>query len=214
MSQAKLFVGTGNDAKLAELESLCQDLPIQILSPVDLSEGLPEVEENGESFLDNAALKALAFAEVVTKQLGQEVWALADDSGLCVDALDGDPGIHSARWAGIPEDRPRPERDKANNEKLLQELKDTPPDQRGAAFWCVIAVAKPEQLLFAVEGNVRGRILESPEGEGGFGYDPLFYHEASGCSFAHLNAAAKAEVSHRGEAIARLQNVLQQVLPS
>jgi len=95
---------------------------------------------------------------------------------------------------------------------LLQRLADLPPERRGAAFWCVIAVARDGELLFAVEGSVQGRILEEPDGTGGFGYDPLFFHEPSGCSFARLDPAAKTAVSHRGEAMLRLRRVLEQVL--
>ena len=207
-------MGTGNDAKLAELRTLCQDFPVEVLSPEDLSVALPNVPETGDSFLDNAALKALAFAKLAAQQFGPEVWALADDSGLCVDALDGAPGIHSARWAGLDESLPRQERDQANNQKLLQELQGVATPERGASFWCVIAVAEPERLLFAVEGDVRGRILEAPKGRGGFGYDPLFYHEESGCTFGGLEPDAKAAISHRGQAILRLRNVLHQVHPS
>lgn len=208
MSQ-RLLIGSGNPRKLAELQALCAGLPLELLGPAALPGGLPKVEETGANFLDNAALKAFAFAAAAAA-FGPATWALADDSGLCVDALDGAPGVHSARYAGVG----GPGRDAANNALLLARLAGLPPDQRGAAFWCVMAVACGDELLFAVEGSVRGRILEAPDGTGGFGYDPIFHHEESDCSFARLDPAGKAAVSHRGQAAARLREVLESVLPA
>jgi len=209
----KVLVASGNSAKLAELRSLCADLPVEIIGPEDLPDGLPEVEEDRDTFLDNAIKKAFSAAAAAERQLGPGIWALADDSGLCVDALDGAPGIFSARFAGLDESLPRVERDAANNQLLLEKLQGVPDPERGAAFWCVIAVARPDELLFGVEGSVEGTILHAEEGAGGFGYDPLFYHETSGCSMALLNPEDKAAISHRGEAVAKLRNVLQTVLP-
>ncbi|KAA3609431.1 MAG: RdgB/HAM1 family non-canonical purine NTP pyrophosphatase [Planctomycetota bacterium] len=205
----RILVASGNAKKLAELRSLCQDLPVEILGPEALPQGLPEVEEDGDTFLANAGKKAFAFAEAAQAQLGEDVWALADDSGLVVDALDGAPGVYSARFAGVE----GPERDAANIAHLLHALGDAPEEQRGAAFVCLIAVAHGEELLFAVEGRVEGSILEAPDGDGGFGYDPVFFHPGSGRSFARLSPAEKAAVSHRGEAVAKLRHVLETVLP-
>lgn len=209
MSRQRILVASGNAKKLAELRALCADLPVEILGPEALPDGLAEVEEDGELFVDNAMKKALAAADQAAAALGEEVWALADDSGLCVDALEGAPGVRSARYAGVE----GPGRDAANNARLLEALAGLPAEARGAEFRCVIAVARRGEPLFAVEGRVRGRILEAPEGEGGFGYDPLFYHEESASTFACLPAEAKAAVSHRGEAVARLRGVLESVLP-
>lgn len=219
----RILVASGNPKKLAELRALCAELPVEILGPDALGVALPEVVEDGATFLDNAAKKALEFGELAAAQLGTDVWALADDSGLCVDALDGAPGVHSARYScetpaadgsTTPADAVREVVDPANNRLLLESLAGLPDQERGAAFRCVIAVADGEQLLFAVEGEVRGRILDHQTGEGGFGYDPLFFHEPSGCSFAQLDAEAKAAVSHRGQAVARLREVLHTVLPA
>lgn len=219
----RILVASGNPKKLAELRALCAELPVEILGPDALPGELPEVVEDGDTFLDNAAKKALAFAEVAARDLGEDVWALADDSGLCVDALDGAPGVHSARYAAetpaadgstVPEDAGRDIIDPANNALLIEQLAATPADQRGAAFRCVIAVAGMGELLFAVEGEARGQILDHLTGQGGFGYDPLFFHPPSGCSFAELDAAAKSAVSHRGQAVARLREVLHTVLPA
>lgn len=206
----RILLASGNAKKLAELRDLTADLPVAWLGPEDLPNGLPEVDEDQDNFLDNAVKKAHSAAEAAAAQLGPEVWALADDSGLCVDALDGAPGIFSARYAGVEGDG----RDAANNAKLLAALDGLPEEQRGASFWCVIAVARAGETLFAVEGSVAGRILPAADGVDGFGYDPLFYHEPSGSSFARLSSQEKAAVSHRGAAVARLRNILTSVLPA
>ncbi|TAH36759.1 MAG: non-canonical purine NTP pyrophosphatase [Planctomycetota bacterium] len=208
----RLLVASHNLRKLEELRRLCAELPLEVLGPESLPEGLPEVEETGVNFLQNAGLKAFSAAAAAASQLGPDAWALADDSGLEVDALDGEPGVRSARYAGA--DGSREQRDAANIARLLARLRDVPPEARTARFICVIAVARRDEILFAVEGRVEGRILPEPEGSGGFGYDPVFYHEASGRSFASLSAQEKAAVSHRGLAVARLRRVLESVLPA
>ncbi|MBT3339761.1 MAG: RdgB/HAM1 family non-canonical purine NTP pyrophosphatase [Planctomycetes bacterium] len=212
MGKQKILVGSGNKKKLAELAALSATLPIEILTPADLPDGLPEVDEDKDSFVDNAMKKARAFAEAAAEQLGEGIWALADDSGLMVDALEGAPGVHSARYAGECHDLPAHARDLANNNKLLEAMQFLGEGEREAAFKCVIAVADSKQPLFAVEGLVAGCILTEPDGEDGFGYDPLFYHEGSGKTFARLSAAEKAAISHRGQAMARLQVLLESVL--
>lgn len=196
----RLLVASGNAKKLQELRALCADLPLEVLGPEALPAGLPEVEEDGDTFAANAEKKALAAVAAAAAQ-GLELWALADDSGLCVDALDGAPGVRSARFAGVE----GADRDAANNALLLERLRGVPPDRRGAEFRCVLAVAAAEGLLFLAEGSVRGFILEAPDGAGGFGYDPVFHHPAAGCSFARLSAAAKAVLSHRGRAMELLR---------
>ncbi|MGY8758063.1 MAG: RdgB/HAM1 family non-canonical purine NTP pyrophosphatase [Planctomycetota bacterium] len=206
MSQ-RILLASSNSKKLAELQSLCEDLDVDILSPSDIDAELPDVIEDGDDFLTNASKKAIEFSEFASKHLGDDVWTLADDSGLCVDYLDGAPGIYSARYAGDD----GPQRDRSNNDKLLSEMKNATDDQRAAAFWCVIAVAHQGQVLFAVEGSVNGNILHEADGEGGFGYDPLFYHVESASSFSSLTSEDKSRVSHRGQAIARLRNVLESV---
>ena len=206
MSQ-RILLASSNSKKLAELQSLCEDLDVDILSPSDIDAELPDVIEDGDDFLANASKKAIEFSEFTSKHLGDDVWTLADDSGLCVDYLDGAPGIYSARYAGDG----GPQRDQSNNDKLLSEMKNATGEQRKAAFWCVIAVAHQGQVLFAVEGSVNGNILHEADGEGGFGYDPLFYHVESASSFSSLTSEDKSRVSHRGQAIARLRNVLESV---
>lgn len=215
----RILLASGNAKKLAELRALCQELPVEILSPADLPLGLPNVIEDGTTFLANARKKAMAAALVAADQLGDEVWALADDSGLCVDALDGTPGVWSARYATVGQNGAESEQgnapDSANNEKLLQELKDYPAERRGAAFHCVIVVARAKvndapqaEVLFHVDGSVRGKILDAADGSQGFGYDPLFWHEESGCSFGRLSGEQKAGVSHRGHAVRQLKELL------
>ncbi len=199
-----------NPGKLAELRTLSAGLPVEILAPDQVPFPLPEVEEDGESFFDNALKKAFAAGEAAAAAGRGDLWALADDSGLIVDALNGEPGVRSARYAG--EEGSRAERDRRNTALLLERLKGIPPGRRTARFACVIAVARGDELLFAVEGAVEGRILEAPEGRNGFGYDPVFYHEASGRSFASLDPGKKNAVSHRGQAMTRLRAVLDAVL--
>ena len=206
MSQ-RILLASSNSKKLAELQSLCEDLDVDILSPSVVDAELPNVIEDGDDFLANASKKAIEFSEFTSKYLGDDVWTLADDSGLCVDYLDGAPGIYSARYAGDD----GPQRNQSNNDKLLSEMKNATGDQRTAALWCVIAVAHQGQVLFAVEGSVNGNILHEADGEGGFGYDPLFYHVESASSFSNLASEEKSRVSHRGQAIARLCNVLESV---
>jgi len=206
MSQ-RILLASSNSKKLAELQSLCEGLDIDILSLGDIDAELPDVIEDGDDFLANASKKAIEFGDFTSEHLGDDVWTLADDSGLCVDYLDGAPGIYSARYAGDDS----PQRDQSNNAKLLREMRHATGDQRKAAFWCVIAVAHQGQVLFAVEGSVNGNILHEADGEGGFGYDPVFYHVESASSFSNLTPEAKSRISHRGQAIARLRNVLESV---
>lgn len=204
MTRRRLLVASGNPGKLRELRALAEGLPVEVVGPDALPGGLPEVEETGATFAANAALKALAAAQHAARVWGGEPWALADDSGLCVDALGGAPGVRSARFAGAT----GPDRDAANNRLLLERLRGVPPERRGAAFRCAIAVARPGAIVLTAEGEVRGRVLDAPDGDGGFGYDPLFYHVESGASFARLAPAVKAAVGHRGRAMSALRDAL------
>ncbi len=161
-----------------------------------------EPEETGRTFRDNACLKASAYA----RRYG--CLALADDSGLCVDALGGRPGVHSARFAEMHR---AGSGDADNNALLLRLLNDTPPDRRTARFVCVLALADADgRVLFTSEGSVEGRILDTPRGDNGFGYDPLFFHPPSGRATAELSPDEKHAISHRGEATRRLKALLAQ----
>lgn len=198
----KLLLASGNKKKLKELRRLVAPLDVQVVGPDDVG-GLPDVVEDGDTFLANAAKKASSAA----RHAG--LWALADDSGLQVDALGGRPGVHSARFAGTHGD------DEANNAKLLAELADVPDGDRGARFVCALALARPGsgEIAHEVVGRTEGEIVREPQGEGGFGYDPLFRftepgHPLTGRVFGTLSAEEKAAVSHRGRALRALEEVL------
>jgi XTP/dITP diphosphohydrolase len=203
----ELFFGTSNPGKLRELLRLVEGLPIRVVTPADLPRALPEVVEDGATFAENAAKKAVAFA-----RFSGHV-ALADDSGLCVDALGGAPGVVSARWSE-PE-APELEgaaRDLANNDKLLRAMAGEPKDRRGAAYLAVLALAAPDgTLLASVEGRCAGRIGRAPRGAGGFGYDPLFVPEGRALTMAELRPEEKDALSHRGAAFRALRPALQRL---
>lgn len=194
---ARLLLASDNAKKRAELQALLSSMGLALVSPRDIG-GLPPVDEDLPDFAGNAAKKARSAA------LASGMWSLADDSGLEVDALNGAPGVRSARYAGIHGD------DAANNARLLADLAGVPPQRRGARFVCALALARPDgSLALSVEGSVRGRILEAPRGTRDFGYDPLFCfeepgHALDGRGFAELEPEAKASVSHRGRALRAL----------
>lgn len=193
----KLLLASGNTKKRRELTELLAHLGVELLGPEDVG-GLPEVDEDQDTFEGNARKKAISGAR------SKGLWCLADDSGLAVDALGGAPGVHSARYAGTHGD------DEGNNDKLLRELRGLPPEQRGARFICVLALCDPAgEVVEECRGEVRGRILEERQGTGGFGYDPLFlftepgFPQSDRC-FGILEAYEKAHVSHRGRALREL----------
>jgi XTP/dITP diphosphohydrolase len=189
----RLVLASGNAGKLAELRALLADAGIEVIAQGDL--GIGDIEETGLSFVENALLKARHAA----RESGLP--ALADDSGLCVDALDGAPGLYSARYAGPDGNAGR------NIDKLLAALDGLPDDRRGARFCCVLALLRhaedPHPLI--AEGLWEGRILHAPRGQGGFGYDPVFLDPASGLSAAELAPADKHRASHRGKALVALR---------
>jgi XTP/dITP diphosphohydrolase len=183
-----LVVATRNAGKLREIRRLLDDAGVKVLGLIDLP-GLPEVEEDGDSFAANARKKA----ETIARLSGR--LTLADDSGLVVEALGGEPGIHSARYAGIDAD------DAANNRKLLAALSRVPGERRQAAFVCVMALCHPHGDCRLFEGRLEGIVLEEPRGEEGFGYDPLFLVPEFGRTLAELSIEAKNRTSHRGQAL-------------
>jgi XTP/dITP diphosphohydrolase len=190
----EILLSTRNPHKVLELtELLGGDVSIVGL---DVLPGFAEVEETGSTFAANASLKAEA-ASLLWPDL-----VIADDSGLVVEALAGEPGVLSARFAGPAADTP------ANNRLLLERLREVPAPARQAKFVCVIAVAHQGHTLAHFTGEVTGHILTAPEGEGGFGYDPLFQPEGHPCSFAALPAAEKNRISHRARAVAQLRDWL------
>ena len=186
-----LLIATTNINKVSEISAKLRRQGLADIALTDLTAypAYAPPPENGATFAENAALKARAAAGYSGQM------ALADDSGLTVAALGGAPGIFSARYAGAGHD------DAANNLKLLAELADMPPEQRQAAFCCVIALARPDGQCWLAEGRVEGMILESPRGSAGFGYDPLFYLPQYGCSMAELSQEEKNRVSHRALAL-------------
>lgn len=199
----RILVASGNEKKRRELEELCASLTVEVVSPRDVG-GLPEVEEDGATFRENAAKKARSGARA------SGLWCLADDSGLEVDHLGGEPGVRSARFAGRHGD------DAANNRLLLERLAGIPATGRRARFRCALCLARPDgEVAAELAGTVHGRILEAPRGEGGFGYDPLFLfdeqHPLAGRSFAELSGPEKAEVSHRGRAMRALRDRIREL---
>lgn len=193
----RLVLASGNPDKLAELRDLLAGSGIRLVAQTEL--GIADAEEPGETFVENAILKARHAARA------SGLPALADDSGLCVDALDGAPGLHSARYAGVHGDNG------ANNAKLLRELEGTPDDKRSAHFTCVLALLRsaddPDPII--ATGRWCGRVLDAPRGTRGFGYDPVFLpDDGGGLGSAELEPAVKNRISHRGQALAMLKQTL------
>lgn len=197
MTQHRLIIATGNAHKVEEFELLLQGLNFEVVS-ANACGGMPQVEENGSTFAANAQLKA----EALRAQAPAGSWVLADDSGLEVDALDGAPGIYSARYAGAQAS------DRANVDKLLAALQDVPHSERGARFRCVLCLIDHEGYMTHYDGTCEGRIDTEVHGDGGFGYDPIFIPEGYNKSFAQLGDAVKGELSHRGKAVQWMRSIL------
>ncbi len=185
-----IVLATTNKGKTREIQELLKDSSIEIRNLTDFGP-IPEVVEDGQTFDDNAYKKAAFTARV----LGYP--AMADDSGLCVDALDGAPGVFSARYAGNNAS------DADNVQKLLENMKDA--QNRSAAFKCVISIAVPTGAALTYEGECRGVLTTEPAGTNGFGYDPLFYYPELDKTFAQLSIAEKGAVSHRGKALQQIK---------
>lgn len=194
----KLLVATSNRGKLRELKELLAPLKIEMLGLDDLADP-PVVEEDGATFEANAVKKAQTLARF------SGLLTLADDSGLCVDALHGAPGVYSARYAGEQGD------DKANNDLLIQKLQLVPLKQRQAHFHCCIALARPDGGCSTVEGRVKGLIVDEERGINGFGYDPLFLVPEYGKTMAELPAGIKNRISHRGQALRQLVPLIEDI---
>lgn len=189
-----MVVASLNPGKFKELKELLGPLPLELV-PLSSFSNIPEIEESGATFAENALIKA----RIIARFTGQP--ALADDSGLEVDFLQGRPGVFSSRYAG-PDAT-----DEQNNLKLLQELAGAPVEKRGAAFRCVLALASPHGGEAVVEGTLRGTIGFEMRGEGGFGYDPLFVTE-TGLTLAELPPEVKNKISHRARAATKLKDIL------
>jgi XTP/dITP diphosphohydrolase len=192
---SRIVLATRNPGKVREIQDLVAGLPVIFLSLTDLA-GAPEVVEDGVTFEENALKKARTIAAI------SRMPAVADDSGLCVDALHGRPGVYSARYGG----ENAPDEDKCR--RLLQELADVPTALRSARFVCAVAFVTPDREDKIFTGTCEGQITPELRGQSGFGYDPIFYHPESGKTFAEMDRDAKNRVSHRGKALAEFARYL------
>jgi XTP/dITP diphosphohydrolase len=198
----QLLIATTNPGKLREFRDLLAELNWEC---VDLSAfgAMTPIEETGRTFRANAVLKAAGYAAAL------RTWTLADDSGLCVDALEGKPGVHSARWAAMNN---AGHGDAANNQLLLRQMQGVPDERRGARFVCALALTDPRgDVVMTVQDHVQGRLLRAPAGVNGFGYDPLFFVPDLGKTTAELPPQEKHRISHRGKAMRRLRGLLSEV---
>ncbi|HKQ49361.1 MAG TPA: non-canonical purine NTP pyrophosphatase [Phycisphaerae bacterium] len=175
---------------------------IRWLSLADLPQPIPEPHEDQSTFLGNATLKATYYSKAAG------MWALADDSGLEVDALGGKPGVHSAYFDHAAAHLPREARDRANNAKLIAELTTIPPEKRTARYHCILVLADADRILATADGVFEGRIIDTPRGAGGFGYDPYFLVPELGRTVAELPAEEKNRLSHRGQALRMMRTRL------
>jgi non-canonical purine NTP pyrophosphatase (RdgB/HAM1 family) len=196
----RILVATGNAHKAKEFRQMLATSGRLRWDDLSAHPNAVEVPETGETFLDNACLKATGYA----RQFG--TWALADDSGLEVDVLGGKPGVYSARWAAMHD---AGKGDADNNALLLRQLDDVPDDRRTGRFVCALALSDPTgQIVLTVRGEVEGLVLRAPRGANGFGYDPLFLLPDRGVTTAELSADEKHAVSHRGNALAQLRALM------
>ncbi|MFG6116439.1 XTP/dITP diphosphatase [Halobacillus sp. MO56] len=196
----ELIIATKNVGKVKEFQELFHKYGIQVRSLLDLEKPVGDIEETGETFEENALIKA----ETISKKLKAPV--LADDSGLEIDALDGRPGIYSARYAGEEKN------DQKNLEKVLAELEGVAPESRTARFVCSIAIIQPGQESIVKRGTCEGSIGLEPKGENGFGYDPIFIPDGYDRSMAELKPEEKNTISHRKDAIIKVENWLKELV--
>ncbi|MER5205964.1 RdgB/HAM1 family non-canonical purine NTP pyrophosphatase [Streptomyces sp. NPDC002825] len=201
MTRQRLILATRNAGKITELHAILADAGLDLdLVGADAYPEIPDVKETGVTFAENALLKAHALAQATGLP------AIADDSGLCVDVLNGAPGIFSARWAGTHGD------DKANLTLLLAQLSDIADEHRGAHFACAAALALPDGTERVVEGRMPGTLRHAPVGTNGFGYDPILQPEGHEVTCAQLTPAEKNAISHRGKAFRALVPVVRELL--
>lgn len=195
-ARTRLLIATSNAKKLKELQDLLVGLPVDCLGLRDFPD-VKSVEETGRTFEENAKIKALGYAE----QTG--ILTLGEDSGICCDALQGAPGVFSARFCGEFHS------DEMNNKKLLEMMQEVPDEKRTAYYESAIALAEPSKLIGVVKGQVHGLITRELLGAGGFGYDPLFFYPPYQKTFGEVPAALKHRVSHRGQALGKFKELLQ-----
>lgn len=200
----RLLIATTNPGKIREFREMLGGDRFQ-WDDLSAHRELPAAEETGRTFRANACLKATYYAKLLN------TYAIADDSGLAVDALGGKPGVHSARWAEMNN---AGKGDLDNNALLLRQIQNVPESQRTARFVCVLALADPQgRILFTARDTVEGRIIHAARGEHGFGYDPLFRIDALGKTTAELAPEEKHRISHRGKALRRLRKLMDESLP-
>jgi XTP/dITP diphosphohydrolase len=201
LKRFKILIATRNRKKLREIKEILSDLPIEFI-PLGRFPKLPILQEDGSTYKENATKKALFYAGLTG------LWALADDSGIEVDALGGRPGIFSSTYAGPDAS------DEENNQKLLKELGDTPLEKRTARYRAAIVFASPEGKKYSAQASCEGLIGKTPRGRSGFGYDPLFivprYHK----TFSQLGMKIKNTISHRAKALRKIKKILQKFLRS
>ena len=195
----EIVLATTNHGKLAELRTMLQPREVTVRG-LDEFADIPPAPEDGATFAENARQKARHYSQLLNRLV------LADDSGLQVTALDGAPGIYSARFAPL-DTNDRVEQDRANNQKLLRLLTDVPLKNRQARFCCCLCLHSPNEVIVEVEGFLEGMILDQPQGSNGFGYDPIFYVPDKQKTVAQMSAEEKNAISHRGQA---LRNLLRQ----
>lgn len=200
MSKRKLVISTGNKNKVEEIKDILKELNIEVLSKKDIDLGDLDVIEDGDTLEENSIKKALALAEKV------DFMVMADDSGLFVDELNGEPGVHSSRYAGEEGN------DCKNNKKLLENLKDISIENRKGKFIAVIALITEDKKTFTVKGECDGTIGFELKGKGGFGYDPLFTPNGYNKTFAELGHDIKNKISHRAKALDKLRDTLIKIL--
>jgi XTP/dITP diphosphohydrolase len=187
----EIIIATKNKGKAQEFQQMFAQKGYKIMTLLDFLD-LPEVEETGATFEENAIIKA----EAISRELGKMV--IADDSGLVIDALEGRPGVFSARYAGEEKN------DEANNEKVLREMENVPDQERSARFYCALAIAMPGRKTETVFGTCEGFILQEGQGTNGFGYDPIFFSTEANKAMAELPSFEKNKISHRAKALKKL----------
>jgi len=197
----QIVLATTNPGKIRELEQILSPMNWEVRGLSAFGE-IPAVEETGRTFRANAILKASYYAR------GLGAWTIADDSGLAVDHLQGKPGVHSARWAMLHD---AGSGDEANNQLLLKQLAEVPDEKRSARFVCALALSDPlGRIILTTTDWVEGRVLHAPRGAGGFGYDPLFFIDSLGKTTSELPPDQKNAISHRGKAMRKLAELIQQ----
>ena len=201
----KIVLATKNKGKIKEFKKVFSELGWEAVAISDIAY-VKEPEETGKTFEENAKKKAKEIYEFLKNKGEKNFIVLSDDSGLEVDYLDGAPGVYSARYAGEHGN------DSKNNEKLLESLNGVSKEKRGAQFVCQIAMFDENGKYYTVKGEVRGYILEQLNGEGGFGYDPLFFYEPLNKTFGMLNPEEKNEISHRGKALKELKSIISETI--